>query len=225
MPNKGINKNKFTGKSTTGKRKSKRGNYNGAMQLFKEINPMATSSRVLCSETIQIRSTNASPEIQFSNGQLYYNINNIYAYSDFSNQIPNYYFARILNITVEMTRSCDETTMYNNTHGSNLFFGYYPTTSTNPVYSYVSRNQSFYKIDTMTFEKQVVRIKLPDIYQTVTDAGVDYSFSMRKSLQTSFFDFCPGEFVIATDNTTNNNSVVPLFTLLIKFDVLFSFRL
>jgi hypothetical protein len=125
-------------------------------------------------------------------------------------------------ISLELTRTVDESTMYSNSHGAQLYIGFYPgLTSTAVNFATIARNQAFYKVDMLTFSKQQVNITIPNIDLPITSAGVDYVLNLTRLMGVGIFAKAPGEIVIGWSNTNNNASVVPLFNILVKYHMIF----
>ena len=131
---------------------------------------------------------------------------------------------RLKSVSFEISRVVDETTMLDSTTGS-IWLLYYPTsTNFTPSVSEVKRNQVSYKIDLMTFDKQVVVCPIASI-QTFTQTGADYTtINSALPLETINAQFIKGQLTVASDNTNTNQNIVNLFSVTVKYNIDFFFR-
>ncbi len=103
------------------------------------------------------------------------------------------------------------------THGSSLYLTYYPLYLSLPVpYSYASRDVTAYKIDVMTFNKQVVIIPMLDVWYT-DSTGTQLNNSKINTI--SSVGLLLGELAITSDNSVVNAAQEKLFSVKVEFDV------
>lgn len=151
---------------------------------------------------------------------LFYNFSNLATLTDFVENTGMYQYFRILKVQLILERSVDESTMMNGIHGSSLLLNYNPTyTSVNYPFSALSRDQSAYKIDQMTFDPQVVEAPIYNI-QAYESSLINNSMY----LPTERAGEIGGQFCLASDNTTLNSTTVKLFNVKIVFYVHFAYR-
>ena len=75
--------------------------------LGKQLNPLSTSVRLVCSDNISIASVSGIPDIGFKVGagsQTYYDLKRLATLADFTEN-SNYEFARLVGVKLELIRS------------------------------------------------------------------------------------------------------------------------
>ncbi len=79
---------------------------------------------------------------------------------------------KIHRISFEIVRTVDEATILANTRGYSTFIGYYPDLySTAVSHGTLSKNQLFFNLDPMTFDKQYVNVPVVDMNYLVSNGG------------------------------------------------------
>ncbi len=196
-------------------------------RLYKNINVMRSISNVICTANISIVAVNGVPDFTFSTGNVYYNLSNLSGLSDFTDQTDSYYFYKLNGITIDLERTADETTIQSAMNGTSLYLAFYPQLkSTNQVYADLSKLQSAYRIDTLTFDPQKLVLTLPNVDLLTTAGGVDYWYNYKNNFVTSQCANMPGQLSLAYNNTTNHGATaLSIFNLVIKYHVTFAFRL
>jgi len=191
------------------------------MRLFKFINPFETGTTIKCIDNTYITSGVSNADIFFSSGAaLYYNFNYLSTLTDFVEAAAMYRYFRLKKVELVIERVVDENTMLANLHGASLFIAYDPVLeSTSTPYSTISRDQSAYKIDQMTFDPQVVQAP---IYNVLAFDSEKTNNSVY--LSTGRAGEIGGEFCLASDNATLNVSAVRLFNVKVIFHVRFAYR-
>jgi len=191
--------------------------------LYKTINPLKTKSKVVCSDNLSISTFVGTPLISLTGSvsAQYYNIAQLALLQDFiDNSI--FEFAKIERVVFTLTRSADETTMYNGTHGCSINLGYYPTLISSAIpFATLARDVTSYKIDTMTFEPQAVCLPMLNVWYP--GAAGEYNNSVKNPY--SDVQNLYGQLAIASDNTTVNAATVKLFNVKAEFYVIFYHRL
>jgi hypothetical protein len=108
----------------------------------------------------------------YSNAR-YLNFDYLYTLSDFTDAANMYNHVQIKNITVELTRVVDEATITSALEGSAIYINQYPSEkSVQPVLDLIASNDSTYKIDTLTFDKQFLMLPVRDV-SYVSSIGAD----------------------------------------------------
>ncbi len=192
------------------------------LRLYKVINPLKTMSKVVCSDNLSISSFVGTALIAITNtvSNQWYDLSTLSTLADFVDNSV-FEFCRISRVVFTLVRSADETTMYNNTHGCSIYLGYNPTLKSSPIpYSYLSRDVTSYKVDTLTFSPQAVMLPMLDVWYP--GAAGDYNNSVinpYSDVQNLF-----GQLSIASDNTTVNAATIKLFSLKVEFYVTFYHR-
>jgi hypothetical protein len=128
------------------------------MKLQKVLNPFITHSLIKCIDNTYIQTGVSTPDLFFTaTNQHYYNLSNLAVLTDFIEVVDMYRYFRLRKVDFVFERVVDEATMYARTSASPIFINYDPTMESITVpYSTVSRDQSAYKLDMMTFEPQMV---------------------------------------------------------------------
>jgi len=153
--------------------------------------------------------------------QLWYNIANLSTLQDFVDNSV-FEFALIRKMTVTLTRAADEVTMYNSTHGNSIYLGYNPTLVSSPIpYSYISRDVTSYKVDTLTFSPQAVMLPMLNVWYP--GAAGEYNNTVINPY--SDVQNLYGQLSIASDNTTVNAATIKLFNVKVEFVVTFFHRM
>jgi len=136
-----------------------------------------------------------------------------------------YNFVRIKFITVEIVRVVDEATITSSLSGSAIYFNQYSSIkSTAPALDLIASNDSTYKLDTLTFDKQVLHLPVRDVQVSTSVAGDILCLSTSRMMETALAEYIPGEMAIASDNTNVAASNVKLFSVLVKYHCKFYYR-
>jgi len=116
----------------------------------------------------------------------------------------------------------DESTVYSAIHGNALFFDCNPDQLSNaPTFANISRSESAYELDLLTFNAQKVTLPMLDIfYQTAVNGGFNNTWLMP----VGFFPDIYGGLVTNCSNTTVNAAAINLYSIRAMFDITFHFR-
>lgn len=177
-------------------------------------------------DNFSIATVAGSSTIRFSTGFDFYNISNLSTLTDFTDQAASYFYVQIHGITVDILRSADESTVSGNLHGSSIYLNYYPTSSSTSFgASSMSRTESAYKLDLMTFNNQQVFLPIYDLLYK-TSVGAD-AIMMNNSvvMDTSDVQYLKGELAMSSDNGTVNAAALLLFNIRLSFACTFFYRL
>jgi hypothetical protein len=173
---------------------------------------------VVCLDNFSIASVAGAATIRFSTGFDYYNISNLSTLTDFTDQAAIYFYVRIHGITVDVLRCVDELTVAGNLHGTSIYLNYYPTSSSTSFgASSMSRTESTYKVDLMTFDKQKIFLPIYDLMYKST-VGADAVFLNNSIIMdTVDVQYLKGELAMSSDNGTVNAAAVLLFNIRLSF--------
>ncbi len=167
----------------------------------------------------------ASSDIVFGGLGLYTNLSDITTLTDYTEQSDSYYFCKINKIVVDIVRTADEATLNANLRGGDIYINYYPQLTTTPVlYSTLSRDETSYRIDPMTFDTQRIVIDLPDFIGISQSGTTEYWLNATKFNIVGYLQYLSGELAIRTSNSIVNAAAVSLFTYKIHYHVTFSHR-
>jgi hypothetical protein len=182
--------------------------------MYKRIDPFRTRTRVVCLDNFSIATVAGSATIRFSTGFDYYNLSNLSTLTDFTDQAASYFYVKIHGITVDILRSSDEATVSANMHGTSIYLNYYPTSSSTSFGpSSMSRTESTYKLDLMTFNKQKVFLPIYNLMYKGA-VGTDAVFlNNAVMMDTSDVQYLKGELAMSSDNGTVNAAAILLFNL------------
>jgi len=102
---------------------------------------------------------------------------------DWAENAAVYRYAKIHSVSFEISRVVDESTAYANLHGSALFLDHNPDLlSTAPTFANISRSESAYELDQLTFNSQKVTIPMLNIsYQTAANGTFNNTWTMPVS--------------------------------------------
>jgi hypothetical protein len=198
----------------------------GSDKLTRTINPWATSSRIICKGNTFISTKADSAAVVFSaSAQPYLNFNYLTSLTDFTDAANMYNFVHIKSISLEITRVVDEATITSALSGAAIYINQYPSIiNESPSLDLISSNDSTYKIDTLTFEKQVLHLPIRDV-QFATIAGLDMSvISTGKMMEVPLVDLIRGEMALASDNTNVAVAGQKLFSVLVRYHCTFYYR-
>lgn len=211
-------------------RKGKRGKKSkGQIKIAPKVfvfRPMSTSVTLLCTDNVLVTSVSGVPDIAIKAGgvnQSYYNLSRLAALADYTEN-NEYEFFRIKRVSFVLTRSADETAVFNQLHGCSIFLTYYPVLSSAAMpYSVTSRDASSYKIDLMTFNQQSLVLYPEDIdYQNSVDGA---TYNNKHTMPYGNATKIDGCLAISTDNTVANIASVPLFQMKVSYLISFHHRL
>jgi len=150
-------------------------------RLYKVIIPTRTSSRVLCTDNFFLSTVAASANIVFSGiNAKSYDFAALINTTDWSENAAVYRYAKIHSVSFEISRVVDESTAYANLHGSALYLDHNPDLlSTAPSFANISRSESAYELDQLTFNSQKVTIPMLNIsYQTAANGTFNNTWTM-----------------------------------------------
>lgn len=193
--------------------------------LYKTIKPLSIKSKVICTDTLTIQANAASAVINFSSGTQYYDFKNLFNLVDFTDASSSYRCFKLHGVSLEIIRTVDEATILANTRGFSTFIGYYPDLySTVVSHATLSKNQLFYNVDPMTFDKQYVNCPSVDMDYLASNGGDIVTLNNSKIMPISSASVLGGQINIACGNSTVNAATLNLFSVLIKFHCTFYFR-
>jgi hypothetical protein len=167
-----------------------------------------------------------SADIRFSVGPTnYYNFKTLASLPDFTEQSDSYFYCRLNHVVIELVRSVDESTMLSSVNGGSIFLSYQPTVSSAAVsYALASRDQSAYKLDLMTFDKQVLRCPIYNIQYPTTIVATVITLNSSEMLDCTLMASIQGQLNVVSDNATVNAAAVKLFSMIVKYNVTFFYR-
>jgi len=115
--------------------------------------------------------------------------------------------------------------MVANLHGAKLVC-YYDPDNINTTYSFsiVSRNETAYTFDSMTFNQQNLLAPIPKLLAK-DSAATPTHVLLNGILPYGEFQYIPGTVQLAHDNSANNVGITTLFQVVVSYYVTFYMRL
>jgi hypothetical protein len=136
-----------------------------------------------------------------------------------------YNFVKLHSISLEITRAVDEATITSALSGASIFINQYPTTQgIAPSYDLISANDSSYKIDTLTFSKQLLLCPIPDVTYMTLVGLAPVTYSSGKMMQCPLIQYMSGSIALGSDNTTVATEATKLYSVLVKYNCTFYYR-
>lgn len=160
-----------------------------------------------------------SADIVFShNSERFSNLNRLFTLDDFSDAAGMYQYIKINMITIEITRTVDEATITSALGGSSIYFNQYPTQQgVAPSLDLIAANDSTYKIDTLTFSKQLLKLPVPDMSYITLVGLAPVVFSTGRTMMCPLVEYMSGSICLGSDNTVVAGEVTKLYSILMKF--------
>jgi hypothetical protein len=129
-----------------------------------------------------------------------------------------YKFVKIHGITLEIVRAVDEATITSALSGASVYFNQYPTEQgVAPSLDLISANDSTYKIDTLTFSKQLLKLPVYDVLYTTLIGLSPVTYSTGRMMQCPLVEYMSGMMALGSDNTNVAESAVKLFSVLVRY--------